>query len=69
MSELLTNEACKQLDRMDQIADVWKAISELTCSTDDLHTVDRDNLGSALSFLCREYDAAREAFTQACHAG
>ena len=64
----LTDEACKQLDRMDQIADVWKAISELTGSTDDLHAVDRDTLGSALGFLCREYDAAREAFTQACQA-
>lgn len=62
---LLNSEACKQLARMDEIAGVWQAISDLTCSTDDLHTVNRDNLGSALNFLCREYEVAREAFSQA----
>ncbi|MBP6809766.1 MAG: hypothetical protein KAX51_14905 [Chromatiaceae bacterium] len=64
-----TRAAYDAMDRMDQIASVWQAIADLTYSRDDLHCVGRDNLGSALGFLCREYDAAREAFSSACQEG
>jgi len=64
MVEPLTTRA-RALDHMDEIANVWQAIADLTCSRDDLSLVDRDNLGSALGFLCREYRAAQDHYSRA----
>jgi hypothetical protein len=64
-----TRAAYAAMDRMDQVVSVWQAIADLTCSIDDLHAVDRDNLGCALGFLCREYNAARDGFSAACQEG
>lgn len=52
-------------DHMDQVASVWQAIADLTGSRDDLICVDRDNLGAALGFLCRQYATARDAYARA----
>lgn len=64
MVEPLTTRA-RALDHMDEIANVWQAIADLTGSRDDLICVDRDNLGAALGFLCRQYATARDAYARA----
>lgn len=61
----LSPQAREALERMDQIGDGWRAISDLMIPEKDLHTVDRDALAGLLDLLAREYRQAREAFTQA----
>lgn len=62
-------EAMRHLERLDMLGDCWAAITGLMIPEKDLHLVNRDQLAALLGFLQKEYDAAREAFSEAIRKG
>ena len=67
MTVALSQSALNALDRMRQVAAVWKAITDLAIPEADLHTIDRDNLAMALDFLAREHAQATARLEAALH--
>lgn len=65
MSELLTDEATKALDRMDTVAACWEAISDLMVPGGEIQDRQKDHIATLTGFLADEYEKAREAFSQA----
>jgi hypothetical protein len=61
----LNKEAHAALDRMDQLAALWRLISDLLIPEKDLHVIDRDGFASASDFINTEYREARDAFEAA----
>jgi len=62
---LLSEKARDALDRMDEVGTCWAAISDLMVPGGDLQDPQKDNLAILTRFLGKEYEAAREAFSQA----
>lgn len=61
----LSKEATRALDRMDDMARIWRAFGDLMIPETDLHIVNRDNLAIAIDVIRRDYEAARDAFEAA----
>lgn len=61
-------QAMHYLERLDTLGDCWAAVTDLMIPEKDLHLVDRDKLAALLNFLHKEYELARQGFTQALRA-
>ena len=56
----LTREQLDAINRMDEIAACWRAISNLLCPDTDISTPEaRDDLAMLTNFLNSEYETAR----------
>lgn len=60
MSRTLTPEQLDAINRMDEIAACWRAVSNLISPDSDISTPEaRDDLAMLTGFLNSEYEAAR----------
>jgi hypothetical protein len=65
LMSVLSKEAHAALDRMDQLAALWRLISQLLAPEKDLSLIDRNGFATATDFLDTEYRQARDAFEAA----
>lgn len=64
MSQSLTPEQLDAINRMDEIAGCWRAISNLIGPDIDINSPEaRDDLALLTGFLNNEYEAARNGLT------
>jgi len=69
----LPNEAAAAFSRLDDLATLQQAFTELLAPETDLHLVDRDNLSIALELLRRwqaqALEQLRQALPKTCQTG